>query len=120
MRSRYSAFALGLGRYLVHTLAAEHPDRALDEAALVVTLSRAKERQRFLGLTILEAARRGPGGTRLARPSSERQRADPDAKSRDIVDDACKASSSAANRIWPTCSRAPRDSGSCSPSPACS
>jgi len=55
MRSRYSAFALGLGGYLVKTLAAEHPDRALDEATLVVELSRAKERQRFLGLTILEA-----------------------------------------------------------------
>jgi SEC-C motif domain protein len=55
MRSRYSAFALGLGAYLVKTLAAEHPDRAHDEAALVLALSRAKEGQRFLGLTILDA-----------------------------------------------------------------
>ena len=55
MRSRYSAFALGLGAFLVKTLAAEHPDRARDEAALVIELSRVKERQRFLGLTILDA-----------------------------------------------------------------
>jgi SEC-C motif-containing protein len=62
MRSRYSAFALGLGGYLVKTLAADHPDRALDEAALVIELSRAKERQRFLGLTILDAHDDGARG----------------------------------------------------------
>jgi SEC-C motif-containing protein len=62
MRSRYSAFALGLGGYLVKTLAVEHPDRAADERALVLALSRAKERQRFLGLTILDARDDGARG----------------------------------------------------------
>ena len=62
MRSRYSAFALGLGGYLVTTLAVEHPDRAHDEPALVIALSRAKERQRFLGLTILAAHDDGARG----------------------------------------------------------
>lgn len=62
MRSRYSAFALGLGRYLVKTLAADHADRALDEGALVIELSRAKERQRFLRLTILDAHDDGARG----------------------------------------------------------
>lgn len=55
MRSRYSAFALGLGDYLVKTLAEAHPDRANDEAALALALSRVKDRQRFLGLDILES-----------------------------------------------------------------
>jgi uncharacterized protein (DUF952 family) len=55
MRSRYAAFALGLGDYLVETLASSHPDRGHDETALARELSRAKERQRFLGLTILDA-----------------------------------------------------------------
>jgi SEC-C motif-containing protein len=65
MRSRYSAFALGLGAYLVRTLSADHPDRALDEVALARALSGARERQRFLGLTILEAPDPGdsPTGT---------------------------------------------------------
>ena len=55
MRSRYSAFALGLGSYLVRTLAADHPDQSLDELVLTRTLSSARQRQRFLGLTILSA-----------------------------------------------------------------
>jgi SEC-C motif domain protein len=62
MRSRYAAFALGLGASLVRTLAAHHPDRAHDEAALALTLSRAKDVQRFLGLTILEAHADGDRG----------------------------------------------------------
>jgi SEC-C motif-containing protein len=62
MRSRYAAFALGLGGYLVWTLAADHPDRALDEAALARELSRAKEAQRFLGLTILQSRVDGERG----------------------------------------------------------
>jgi SEC-C motif domain protein len=52
MRSRYAAFALGLGDYLVRTLSADHPDRAHDPVALARALSSVKERQRFLGLTI--------------------------------------------------------------------
>jgi SEC-C motif-containing protein len=62
MRSRYSAFALGLGAYLVETLAADHPDRAQDETSLALALSQVKERQRFLGLRILESHAEGDRG----------------------------------------------------------
>jgi SEC-C motif-containing protein len=62
MRSRYAAFALGLGGYLVETLASDHPDRGHDEARLAAVLSRAKDTQRFLGLTILEAKAEGDRG----------------------------------------------------------
>jgi SEC-C motif domain protein len=55
MRSRYAAFALGLGEYLVLTLASSHADGALPRTALVRELARAKERQRFMGLRILRA-----------------------------------------------------------------
>jgi SEC-C motif-containing protein len=64
MRSRYSAFALGLGAYLVGTLSPDHPDRALgDDASLAMALSRAKDTQRFLGLRIIEAHTDGDRGT---------------------------------------------------------
>jgi SEC-C motif-containing protein len=56
MRSRYAAFALGLGGYLVDTLSEDHPDRAAPRDALVRELSRAKDRRRFLGLRIVHAA----------------------------------------------------------------
>jgi SEC-C motif-containing protein len=60
MRSRYSAFALGLGSYLVETLASDHADRAgrtpAELEALARLLGRAKDTQRFLGLQILEAS----------------------------------------------------------------
>jgi SEC-C motif-containing protein len=62
MRSRFAAFALGLGDYLVRTLAEGHPDRALDATALARELSRAKDRQRFLGLTIESAREDGDRG----------------------------------------------------------
>jgi SEC-C motif-containing protein len=62
MRSRYSAFARGLGGYLVRTLASDHPDRAQDEATLSLALSRAKDTQRFLGLTILDSRIEGEHG----------------------------------------------------------
>jgi SEC-C motif-containing protein len=62
MRSRYSAFALGLGYYLVETLASDHPDRAGDVARLVQALSRAKDSQRFLGLRILDSGMDGDRG----------------------------------------------------------
>ncbi|MGH7437123.1 MAG: YchJ family protein [Polyangiaceae bacterium] len=55
MRSRYAAFALGLGEYLVETLASSHPDRGVPRDGLVTELSRAKDRQRFLGLRIVRA-----------------------------------------------------------------
>jgi SEC-C motif-containing protein len=55
MRSRYAAFALGLGAYLADTLATDHEDRAAPRDALVRELSRVKDRQRFMGLRIVEA-----------------------------------------------------------------
>jgi SEC-C motif-containing protein len=55
MRSRYSAFALGLGEYLVRTLASSHPDAQYDPTELARILSRTRESQRFLGLRILDA-----------------------------------------------------------------
>ena len=65
MRSRYAAFALGLGPYLVRTLASGHPDLELPREALLLDLSRARETKRFLGLRILHAAETGDLGTVL-------------------------------------------------------
>jgi SEC-C motif-containing protein len=65
MRSRYSAFALGLGDYLVRTLSADHPDRVEPDAPRL--LSQARAGQRFLGLTILEASAEGDRGVVLFR-----------------------------------------------------
>lgn len=62
MRSRYAAFSLGLGEYLVKTLAKEHADRALPRDGLVLALSRAREHQRFLDLRILHASTDGDRG----------------------------------------------------------
>jgi SEC-C motif-containing protein len=62
MRSRYAAFALGLGDYLVRTLASDHADREGDLEQLAIALSRARETQRFLGLTLLEAKADGDVG----------------------------------------------------------
>ncbi len=55
MRSRYAAFSLGDGAYLLRTLAESHLDRAIPEAELVRELSSAKVEQRYLGLSILHA-----------------------------------------------------------------
>jgi SEC-C motif-containing protein len=55
MRSRFAAFALGRGEYLVDTLARDHEDRAVPRAELVRELSRVKDRRRFLDLAILHA-----------------------------------------------------------------
>ena len=62
MRSRYAAFALGLGPYLVRTLATTHPDAAAPRQELERTLSRVKERQRFTGLRILHSDSSGTQG----------------------------------------------------------
>lgn len=62
MRSRYAAFALGLGEYLVRTLASHHPDRALPPGELARDLSRARQRQRFTGLRIVRTASSGDAG----------------------------------------------------------
>ena len=56
MRSRFSAFALGLGAYLVRTLAADHPDRRVPEPDLVRELSRAKDVRRFVRLDVIFAS----------------------------------------------------------------
>ncbi len=53
MRSRWSAFAVGRGDWLFDTLAASHPDRAAPREAAVRELSRAREQQRFMKLTVL-------------------------------------------------------------------
>lgn len=56
MRSRYSAYALGLGQYLYDTLSFAHPDRRRPNAnQLVKELSLAAQTQRFVGLRILFA-----------------------------------------------------------------
>jgi SEC-C motif-containing protein len=62
MRSRFAAFALGLGGYLVRTLAADHPDLSIPHDALARELGRVRERQRFLGLRILDEITRGEDG----------------------------------------------------------
>ncbi|WP_394839843.1 hypothetical protein LVJ94_23430 [Pendulispora rubella] len=62
MRSRYAAFALGLGAYLVETLAADHPDRAVPLETLARELARARETQRFMGLEIRETSASGERG----------------------------------------------------------
>ncbi|MBX3207411.1 MAG: hypothetical protein KF764_20350 [Labilithrix sp.] len=56
MRSRWSAFVVGRGDYLFETLASSHPDRAAPREAAVRELSRARERQRFLRLSVLHAS----------------------------------------------------------------
>ncbi len=56
MRSRFAAFAAGLGDYLVDTLTAAHGDRAAPREALVRALSRARETQRFVNLCIMHAS----------------------------------------------------------------
>lgn len=55
MRSRYSAFALGLGEYLVDTLSDDHEDRAIPRAQLALALARSKDNHKFMGLEIHEA-----------------------------------------------------------------
>ena len=50
MRSRYAAFALGLGDYLKETLVRDHPDRDLPSHAF------ARDGHRFLGLTLLDTS----------------------------------------------------------------
>src|SRR4051812_12190098 len=62
MRSRYAAFALGLADYLVSTLAPDHSDLEIPRDVLLRELSRARERQRFLGLKILHTEENGDVG----------------------------------------------------------
>jgi SEC-C motif-containing protein len=54
MRSRFSAYALGLGEYLVDTLSAHHEDLATcSRQELADELSLVRSTQRFLGLRIV-------------------------------------------------------------------
>ena len=62
MRSRWSAFAVGRGDYLFDTLASSHPDRAAPREAAVRELSRTRERQRFLRLSVLHTSSSGDEG----------------------------------------------------------
>lgn len=61
MRSRYAAFALGLGVYLVDTLSKDHPDRNVP--TLARDLARIHDTRRFLGLRIVDATEE-PSGRR--------------------------------------------------------
>jgi SEC-C motif domain protein len=60
MRSRYSAYALGLGRYLWETLARSHPERSETYEAFEHRRSQdaalGNQGPKFLGLTIVHAA----------------------------------------------------------------
>lgn len=67
MRSRFSAFALGLGAYLVATLAEGHEDRAHPPEVLARELSRVKDRQKFLDLEIASSHEEGDHGEVLFR-----------------------------------------------------
>jgi SEC-C motif-containing protein len=62
MRSRFAAFSLGLGEYLVRTLAHDHADLEIPRDVLVRELSRAHDRQRFLGLRVLHAEHHASNG----------------------------------------------------------
>jgi SEC-C motif-containing protein len=62
MRSRYAAFALGLGAYLVDTLASTHSDRELPREQLAAVLAGARETQRYMGLEILHTRMNGDHG----------------------------------------------------------
>ena len=62
MRSRYAAFALHLGDYLVATLARAHEDAALPKDALARELSRSAMSRRFMGLTIISSKADGDEG----------------------------------------------------------
>lgn len=62
MRSRFSAFALGLDAYLVRTLSVSHPDRDIPEPALLRQVAKSREKRRFLDLVILHASAEGDSG----------------------------------------------------------
>jgi SEC-C motif domain protein len=55
MRSRYCAFALGLGEYLYTTLAKTHEHRLESQAAFCRSLRHDQPKTRYMGLTILDA-----------------------------------------------------------------
>ena len=67
MRTRYAAFSLGLGAYLVDTLAKTHGERFRPRDVLVRELSAVHLSQRFTGLRILASATGGAGGDAFER-----------------------------------------------------
>jgi SEC-C motif-containing protein len=62
MRSRYAAFALGEAEYLWKTLHADHPDRGQDRDKALRSLRTAKDRLKYMGLSILDSRRMGMRG----------------------------------------------------------
>lgn len=54
MRSRYAAFALGDAPYIVRTLDDGHPDRAMDQGALLAAVRDTCSRCKFPGLRVLD------------------------------------------------------------------
>jgi len=62
MRSRFAAFALGDGAYLLRTMHPSHPLRRQDEEAVIRELSRAKNSVRYQGLTVHDATEEGDEG----------------------------------------------------------
>jgi SEC-C motif-containing protein len=67
MRSRYAAYSLGLGEYLVNTLSEAHPDRAVPREQLARSLSQARQTLRFLDLLVLHASTAADRGEVLFR-----------------------------------------------------
>lgn len=53
MRSRYAAFSVGDGPYLLRTLHPEHEDRKLPEAEALAALTDSARTFRYMGLTVL-------------------------------------------------------------------
>ena len=53
MRSRYSAFALGLAPYLLETLASGHPDLAAPRDRVLRELASLRDVRRFMGLRVV-------------------------------------------------------------------
>ena len=60
MRSRYTAFALGVPGHLWRTLHATHADRARSEAELLRALEKASRTFKYRGLWILDHAESAP------------------------------------------------------------
>lgn len=62
MRSRFAGFALGLGAYLLGTLAEGHPDLDEPRGPMLRALSELKNTQRFQKLLVLHASATGDEG----------------------------------------------------------
>ena len=62
MRSRYSAYALGLAPYILDTTDPDGPHARADRAAWAADVLRFCEGTRFVGLEVLEASADGDAG----------------------------------------------------------